>query len=230
MSQIWYVWPQALLGRGCPGRQELFLPSPCPVPCFFAALWKCFVVGEACAYCAGSCSVAGQSGWPHGPRATSPIPKNQPGLRLSFSSSFAAGRAPEATTIEAGTSPSQIHTCHWCWERPVPAVPSPRVLGTVWGQLMASAWDSASSTTPEGSFIQWWLSCGHGMTQGLWGLQEPQGASPGPGVGAPGDSGVRAGPPSWRISPGPPCPAGTLRRRRGLFEVGEANSSLEFPR
>lgn len=108
-------------------------------------------------------------------------------------------------------------------------MPAPLVQGTVWGQLMVSAWDTASSTTPEGLFLRWWMNCGHKMTQGSWGLQEPQGASPRPGVGAPGDSGVRAGPLSWMINPGPPSPAGTLERRRGLSGAVEANSSLEFP-
>lgn len=206
--------------------------SPFSLPCslfFLQPFGSALLWARAVPAAPGAGLWLGRAGGPTAPGP--PVPsQNQPGLRHSFSSGFPAGRAPKATTAGAGSGPSQTRSCRWCWQGPVPAVPlSPPVLGTVWGQLMVSAWDGASSARPGGLFPPWWLSRGRGMTQGSWGLREPRGASPEPGVGAPGDSGARAGPRSWRISPGPPCPAGTLRRRRGLSGAVEANSSLEFP-
>lgn len=128
--------------------------SPLSLPCslFFYSFGNALLWVRAVPAAPGAGLWLGRAG---GPTAPGPpvLFQNQPGLRHSFSSSFPAGSAPKATIIRVGTGPSQIQSCHWCWERLVPAVPSPLLLGTVWGQLMVSAWDRASSTMPEGLFL-----------------------------------------------------------------------------
>lgn len=114
--------------------------SPLSLPCslFFYSFGNALLWVRAVPAVPGAGLWLGRAG---GPTAPGPpvLFQNQPSLRHSFSSSFPAGSAPKATIIRVGTGPSQIQSCHWCWERLVPAVPSPLLLGTVWGQLMVSA-------------------------------------------------------------------------------------------
>lgn len=176
-----------LAGRSC------FSPLLALLPVFLQQFGKALLWVRAVPAVLGAALWLGRAGGPTAPRPPEPS-QNLPGLKAQLFQQLPSPESSKSHHHQSGHRAQLIQSCCWCWEGLVPAVPSPLVLGTVWGQLMVSAWDRASRTAPEGLFLRWWLSCGHGLTQGSWGWQEPQGASPGPGVGAPGDSGVRAGP------------------------------------